>query len=819
MGAVPSRRKALYVTPMGEALLTASSPSGRTSPRVVRVQPSREKQVRAVEVATLRHDLLSGLARGDTAAVERVLGTDGWDPDVVDAPCESAPSNLGTEGDSPLMLACRWRNQAMVELLLRASGINVNRQNEVESRDSALTIACADGQAGLVQQILATSRADVNLARNDGCTALFMASQNGHTAVVKLLLATPGIKVDMPDAINSFTPLMIAAFRGRNPVVKELLLANASTSVETPKGYNALLIAVDRNDPVLHAALLMHGADAGKMHSKLFCSGLNGAAWAAREALMALGPSLASDDASLSPLHISCILGMADDVRRQLRPCTMGGSEMSAALASAADASGLSPLYYAVELGEQPIVQTLLDALSVPNGAASKSLELMNMHTPVASPCAGRLGCARDGSTFFHSIVMPFFEDRIYVKSSGVKTLLVTYLGSVAAAKFFAKDDSAFRRLHAVSVRNLRIIQQRLEHVFQEQQLGNCLSGLGDDISERAGGVRQDDEGLLPLFPDMNGYGPTAVFYEDDYIDALHMISTALDDAFFRRVSDALQSVDCQLRHPPIKSRTRMRNKLGDPEDHAAKARPRPAHNLDTMRCAITFSDPKRLARGYKALVSAFGKPVRVKNSFDFSFDPSKSYGYRSVMMNMRFDTGVTFEEVFGSSGDKEGYRLSATSATLWDEIARSQRSQNEVLAMKRILGQWLRHEAIAPLNISIAAEVQLILSPYLQARKESHLLYKVARCSAVEALVRDAATAGSLSRTSTTAFNSLEMLVTRMKDRTSQLILLRGPKSQETLNTVELEDLDDSLVDLDEGKEIDELHKMFDSMTTRSEL
>ena len=34
----------------------------------------------------------------------------------------------------------------------------------------------------------------------DGCTALFMASQNGHTAVVKLLLEAKA-KPDVPDEV------------------------------------------------------------------------------------------------------------------------------------------------------------------------------------------------------------------------------------------------------------------------------------------------------------------------------------------------------------------------------------------------------------------------------------------------------------------------------------------------------------------------------------------------------------------------------------------------------------------------------------------
>jgi len=445
----------------------------------------------------------------------------------------------------------------------------------------------------------------------------------------------------------------------------------------------------------------------------------------------------------------------------------------------------------------------VLEALGVPAAAAQRAVGAVAARSlpstadswkpserPGTAPAAPLLRqAAKDGNTFFHAVVMPFVEDRVYVECAGAKGLLLAYLGSVASARFFARDAGAFKTLHALCIKGLRAIQERLEGVYRREGLAKALGTIGsdDDVPERSSGGRQDDPDLLPTFPEIHGYGPTATFYEDDYIDALQMLSCALDDAFYRHVETALGGIDCKLRHPPIKNRTRMRNKLGDPDDHLGKARPRPAHNIDTMRCAATFADAKSLTSGYRALVDAFGTPVRVKNSFREGFDPSKSYGYRSVMLNLRFDTGVTFEDVFGA------HRGEAGNGADWDVIAESQVSRETGLAMQRILHEWFRHEAVRPVRISMAAEVQLILAPYLQARKESHLLYKVARCSGAEALVSDAAarfgTGGSAGR------SALEAATRRMQARAAELVELRLPAREFmfSFDTIDLEDLDDS--------------------------
>ena len=69
-----------------------------------------------------------------------------------------------------------------------------------------------------------------------------------------------------------------------------------------------------------------------------------------------------------------------------------------------------------------------------------------------------------------------------------------------------------------------------------------------------------------------------------------------------------------------IKSYTRMYNKTFAAEDHRYMAKPRPATNIDIVRCCVTFKTVAALRKGVAALVRAFGNGCggvgRVKNGF-----------------------------------------------------------------------------------------------------------------------------------------------------------------------------------------------------------
>ena len=47
-----------------------------------------------------------------------------------------------------------------------------------------------------------------------------------------------------------------------------------------------------------------------------------------------------------------------------------------------------------------------------------------------------------------------------------------------------------------------------------------------------------------------------------------------------------------------------MRNKALAADDHRYEAKPRPAHNIDILRCCVTFEDVASMRKGIEGLVA-----------------------------------------------------------------------------------------------------------------------------------------------------------------------------------------------------------------------
>ena len=100
---------------------------------------------------------------------------------------------------------------------------------------------------------------DVNAKRKNGATALMLASENGHEAVVAALLAAGAdVNTKLP---NGGMALMLASQNGHEAVVTALLKAGADVNAKLPNGGTALLTASFEGHDAVVAALLMGGAD------------------------------------------------------------------------------------------------------------------------------------------------------------------------------------------------------------------------------------------------------------------------------------------------------------------------------------------------------------------------------------------------------------------------------------------------------------------------------------------------------------------------------------------------------------------------------
>ena len=167
---------------------------------------------------------------------------------------KAATARLKTISESP-----EAGDLAEIGRLIEA-GADVNLRNRFGT--TPLFMASQNGHTGVVKLLLA-NKADVNAAlKTDGRTPLFMASQNGHTWVVKLLLANKA-DVNVARKTDDVTSLFAASYNGHTEIVKLLLAAGANVHAKVSmagKDYTALSIAKQGGHTEVVELLKKHGA-------------------------------------------------------------------------------------------------------------------------------------------------------------------------------------------------------------------------------------------------------------------------------------------------------------------------------------------------------------------------------------------------------------------------------------------------------------------------------------------------------------------------------------------------------------------------------
>ena len=83
-------------------------------------------------------------------------------------------------------------------------------------------------------------------ARNEQTDALFRATVEGNTDMVKSLLTSPGADVNATDERGS-TPLLQAARYGHEDICRVLIAAGANLKAKDKDGKTALMLAVQNN--------------------------------------------------------------------------------------------------------------------------------------------------------------------------------------------------------------------------------------------------------------------------------------------------------------------------------------------------------------------------------------------------------------------------------------------------------------------------------------------------------------------------------------------------------------------------------------------
>ncbi|MGC0313077.1 ankyrin repeat domain-containing protein [Kitasatospora acidiphila] len=123
------------------------------------------------------------------------------------------------------------------EVFPRLNGFNDGHQ--------PLHVAARDGHTGIVRQLLAAG-ADVNAVEPCfGAVPLHKAVYNGHAEITTLLVNADGINLDFQGATNGYSPLHDALWHGYEDCARILLAAGARTDLVGHDGKTPRDIAVD----------------------------------------------------------------------------------------------------------------------------------------------------------------------------------------------------------------------------------------------------------------------------------------------------------------------------------------------------------------------------------------------------------------------------------------------------------------------------------------------------------------------------------------------------------------------------------------------
>ena len=89
------------------------------------------------------------------------------------------------ENQAAFMAACKNGDCETVKLLIGKNGVDINKEDDFQ--ETPLYIACENGHLEVVK-LLIKNGADINKADENQATPLYIVCQNGHLGVVKLLL-------------------------------------------------------------------------------------------------------------------------------------------------------------------------------------------------------------------------------------------------------------------------------------------------------------------------------------------------------------------------------------------------------------------------------------------------------------------------------------------------------------------------------------------------------------------------------------------------------------------------------------------------------
>lgn len=195
----------------------------------------------ALASETLQNDLWAAVHKGEAQTVEKILGQDGFIPQLKGSDCgHHSICNL---------ISYAAENQKSVEVvkLLVEAGAEID-ENDGGSGDTPIQRALLAGNLEIAEY-LAEKGVEPLKENRFGVPAFLFAAALGSPKILSAMIAK-GAPVDlkwrMPDLVSGkkgvyvegMTPLMIASFHGRLDLMEELLKSGADPLIRDYKGRN-----------------------------------------------------------------------------------------------------------------------------------------------------------------------------------------------------------------------------------------------------------------------------------------------------------------------------------------------------------------------------------------------------------------------------------------------------------------------------------------------------------------------------------------------------------------------------------------------------
>ena len=219
------------------------------------------------------------------------------------------------------------------------------------------------------------------------------------------------------------------------------------------------------------------------------------------------------------------------------------------------------------------------------------------------------------------------------------------------------------------------------------------------------------------------------------YIHFLRLLATAMDDAFQRSVRDTLASATLAalVYSGGVKSYQRMFMKMKSDEDHGLLPPPRPAHNLDVVRCLVTFDTAKDMRKGFEVMEDVFSSGyLKFNNGHQWSSEKAaERYFLRLVLSagKFQFTARKTIGELRSDPYVQSLWRKYISSGTVPAFVDPQTWCQQANTAL-----DWLQH-LDDDTEMWMICEVQMLLRSATCLRSKMHEVYKVARAPTPEAL------------------------------------------------------------------------------------